>query len=284
MSVRRPLVVLITGCSSGIGRALARELARRGHRVFASARRLEAIADLAASGIAALTLDVTDAQAVRAAVATVVDQAGRLDLLISNAGHGLMGPAAELDPAAVREQFDVNVVATVALAREAVPHMVRQGGGRIVTVGSVSGIMTTPFAGAYCASKAALHALTDALRMELAPFGIDVISLQPGGVVSRFGETASGRLAASRPASSLYAPISGFVERRADEGQRGAMDTEDFALRVVDLITRARPPRRIRLGIHSRRLPLLAWLLPGKTLDRILSKRYGLDRLRRTGG
>lgn len=282
MSVRRPLVVLITGCSSGIGRALARELARRGHRVFASARRIEAIADLAASGIAALTLDVTDAEAVRAAVATVVDQAGRLDLLISNAGHGLMGPTAELDAADVREQFDVNVVATVALVREAVPHMVRQGGGRIVTVGSVSGIMTTPFAGAYCASKAALHALTDALRMELAPFGIEVVSLQPGGVVSRFGETASGRLAGTRTASSLYGAISGFVERRADEGQRGAMDTDDFARRVVDLITRTPPPNRIRLGTHSRRLPLLAWLLPRRTLDRILSKRYGLDRLRRS--
>jgi NAD(P)-dependent dehydrogenase (short-subunit alcohol dehydrogenase family) len=272
--------VLVTGCSSGIGRALAREFARRGHRVFATARHPEALADLAAAGLSTLALDVTRNASIAAAVAAVLERAGRIDVLVNNAGFGLIGPVVELPLDRLRAQLETNVVGALAVAQAVAPAMIDRRSGVMVNVGSVSGILTTPFAGAYCASKAALHALTDALRLELAPFGIDVVSLQPGGVVSHFGEAATRLLDEVARADSRFAGVSASIRRRASEGQRGAMDTSAFARRVVDLVCRRHPPRIIRLGRHSIRLPLLHWLLPAALTDRSLARRYGLSRLR----
>jgi NAD(P)-dependent dehydrogenase (short-subunit alcohol dehydrogenase family) len=186
-----------------------------------------------------------------------------------------MGPVAELDPVALRRQFDTNVVGAMAVIRAVVPGMVRQGSGCIVNVGSVSGLLPTPFAGAYCASKAALHALTDALRLELAPFGIRVVSLQPGGVASRFGEAAGAALGGD-DAASLYAPMRDAIRRRAATSQEGAMDAAAFARRVVDAVTARTPPAVLRVGTRSKQMPLLRWLLPVAVLDRILARRFGL--------
>jgi NAD(P)-dependent dehydrogenase (short-subunit alcohol dehydrogenase family) len=276
--------VLITGCSSGIGRALAREFARCGHRVFASARHPETLAELAAAGLDTLTLDVTDPRSIADAVATALERAGRIDVLVNNAGFGLIGPVLELPLEAFREQLETNVTGMVAVTQAVAPAMMDRRSGMVINVGSVSGILTTPFAGAYCASKAALHALTDALRLELAPFGVRVVSLQPGGVVSRFGDAATRRLEQVQRPDSRFASLAAFIRRRASEGQRGAMDTGAFARRVVTLAGRRHPPRIIRLGHHSIRLPLLRWLLPVAWTDRSLARRFGLDRpLSRSG-
>ncbi len=278
MSETVPRCVLVTGCSSGIGRALAEAFARRGDRVAATARRPEALAGLAEAGLRTLALDVTDAGSIAAAVAEVVAREGAIDVLVNNAGFGLFGPAVELPIAAVREQLEANVLGALAVTQAVAPAMMERRAGVIVNVGSVSGILTTPFAGAYCASKAALHALTDALRLELAPFGIRVISLQPGGVVSRFGAAAVGRLEAVARPASRFAQFAGRIRARAEEGQQGAMDAQAFARRVVELVSRRDPPRVIRLGRHSVRLPLLRWLLPVALSDRILARRFGLAR------
>jgi len=270
-------VALLTGCSSGIGRALALELQRRDWLVFATARKVEALADL--SGMEKLALDVTDSKSVDTAVNTVIQQAGHIDLLINNAGFGLMGPVSELPLTELRRQMDTNVLGALAVAQAVVPHMLRQHSGCIVNVGSVAGVLITPFAGAYGASKAALHALTDALRLELAPLGIAVVSLQPGGVISRFGDTASGLAAHVLKPDSAFSAIAGSIEARARTGQQGAMDATDFARRVVDSLVLAQPPAILRIGTHSTRLPLLRWLLPARLTDRILRRKFGLDRL-----
>lgn len=284
MSAPPPRRVLVTGCSSGIGRALASEFARRGHRVFATARRPDSLAELAAAGLDTFALDVTREASIAAAVAAVRERAGAIDVLVNNAGFGLIGPAVELPLNELRAQLETNVVGALAVVQAVAPAMIDRGWGVIVNVGSVSGILTTPFAGAYCASKAALHALTDALRLELAPFGIAVVSLQPGGVISRFGDAATRRLGETARPDSRYTGVAAFIRRRAGEGQRGALDTDAFARRVVELVTRHHPPRIIRLGRHSTRLPLLRWLLPTAWTDYSLARRYGLDRLRPTAG
>ncbi|MCB0220272.1 MAG: SDR family oxidoreductase, partial [Chrysiogenetes bacterium] len=172
-------VILITGCSSGIGRALSLELAARGHRVYASARRPEALEDLKSKGIDAVALDVNDGESIKAAVHLIHEDAGRIDMVVNNAGFSLVGPLAEVDLADFRRELETNVVGPVALAQAAIPHMVKQGSGRIVNVGSTVGILPTPFAGAYCASKSAIHMLSEVMRIELAPFGIDVILVAP---------------------------------------------------------------------------------------------------------
>jgi NAD(P)-dependent dehydrogenase (short-subunit alcohol dehydrogenase family) len=148
----------------------------------------------------------------------------------------------------------------------------------VANVGSIVGLFTTPFAGAYCSSKAAVHSLTDALRMELAPFRIHVVSIQPGGVRSSFGQHAEAAI--RLPENSVYKPVEAGIRARAQAGQQGAMPAEVFVVPVVDALLRNSPPRVIRGGTNSVRLPLLKRLLPAALFDGKLSKLFGLDSLR----
>jgi NAD(P)-dependent dehydrogenase (short-subunit alcohol dehydrogenase family) len=270
-------VVLITGCSSGIGRALAEEFVRTGHRVVATARKVETVASLQDSRVLTARLDVTQAEDIERVMAEVLAWAGRIDILVNNAGSGLIGPTAELDLDDLRRQFETNVVGPVALIQAVVPQFVAQGSGRIVNIGSVSGVTATPFAGAYCGSKAALHLLSDALRIELAPFGIQVITVQPGAIASDFGAHAADGLERYQ-VGSLYSSIAECIEARALLSQSDATPAADFAREVVDAVTRPRPSAVLRTGKGSRRLPAIG-RLPTRIRDRVLGKRFGLDRL-----
>ena len=274
--------ILITGCSSGIGAALAREFGKRGHRVYATARRSESLAALEAAGIRGLALDVNDDAAIAAALDTVSREAGHLDLLVNNAGFSQVGAVVDLTREDLRRQFETNVIAPMAVTGQAVPLLraavAKSGSAVVANVGSIVGLFTTPFAAAYCSSKAAVHSLTDALRMELAPFGIRVVSIQPGGVRSSFGEHAEEAL--RLPENSIYQPVAGGIRARAQAGQQGAMPADTFVVPVVDALLRSSPPRVIRGGTNSVRLPLLKRLLPAATFDAKLSKLFGLDALR----
>lgn len=272
-----PKTILITGCSSGIGAALAQEFHKRGHRVFASARRIESLSALAALGLRTLALDVNDDASIAIALAAVQSETEQLDLLINNAGYGQFGAVMDAQPEDLRRQFETNVFAPVALSRAALPLLRRSKAACIANMGSISGIATTPFAGVYCASKAALHALSDAMRMELAPLGVRVVTIQPGGIVSSFGDTGAAHV--TLPPGSLYTPISRFVLGRAKLSQRGATPVAVFAQEVVDHLLRADPPAICRSGAQSTRLPLLKRWLPTRVLDRKLQKMFGLDQL-----
>jgi len=273
----REEVVLITGCSSGIGRALAEEFVRTGRRVVATARNVETVASVAGPRVLTTRLDVTQADDIERVMAEVLDWAGRIDIVVNNAGLGLIGPMAEVDLADLRRQFETNVVGPVALIQAVVPQFVAQGSGRIVNIGSVSGVTATPFAGAYCGSKAALHLLSDALRMELAPFGIQVITVQPGAIASSFGAHAADGLERYR-SGSLYSSIAEFIEARARLSESDATPATEFAREVVDAVTRPRPPAMLRTGRGSRRLPAIG-RLPWRIRDRVLGRRFGLDRV-----
>ncbi|MFV8816563.1 SDR family NAD(P)-dependent oxidoreductase [Haliea sp. E17] len=270
--------ILITGCSSGIGAAMAREFQRRGHRVFASARRPDGLAPLADAGIETLPLDVNDADSVAAAMAYIGECAGHLDMLVNNAGLSRVGAAIDLGREDLRQQFETNVIAPIALARAALPLLLaaRAGGTgpRIVNVGSIVGLFTTPFTGAYCASKAALHALSDALRMELAPLGIRVITLQPGGVLSSFGDNAEAGI--RLPQDSLYQPIAASIHARSQAGQQNATPTEAFVAPVVTQLLGKRPPAVIRGGRGSIALVWLRRLLPLRVFDAVMARKFGL--------
>jgi NAD(P)-dependent dehydrogenase (short-subunit alcohol dehydrogenase family) len=273
--------VLITGCSSGIGAAMARDFARRGHRVFATARRRESLAPLEAEGIRGLALDVDDDASIDAAFAVVRQEAGLLDVLVNNAGFSQVGAVIDLTREDLRRQYETNVIAPAIVTGRAVPLLraaVAQSGQAVVAnVGSIVGLFTTPFAAAYCSSKAAVHSITDALRMELAPFGILVVSIQPGGVRSSFGEHAEAAI--RLPEGSLYRPVERGIRARAQAGQQGATPAEKFVGPVVEALLRNTPPRVIRGGANSVRLPLLKRWLPAKVFDAKLAKIFGLDAL-----
>jgi NAD(P)-dependent dehydrogenase (short-subunit alcohol dehydrogenase family) len=273
-------VVLITGCSSGIGRALAQELHKRGLRVYASARRPETLEDLTREGIQAIKLDVTSADDIQRTVAQIQQEAGRIDILVNNAGYGAMGPVAEMPMAEIRQEFETNVFAPLALIQAAIPHMIARRAGCIVNVGSVSGILTTPFAGVYCATKAALHSLSDALRMELAPFNIKVIMVQPGAIRSNFGVNALAAVDRVIRAGSHYQAVEEGIRARANASQRRATPSTELARLIADNILKSDPPAVIRGGLGSTVMPVMKHLLPTPLLDRLLGRQFGLHRLK----
>ena len=274
--------VLITGCSSGIGAALARDFHSRGHRVYATARRREPLAALEAQGIRGLVLDVNDDASIAAALAAVAQAAGHLDLLVNNAGFSQVGAVVDLTRDDLRRQYETNVIAPAVVTAQAVPLLraavAKNSSAVVANVGSIVGLFTTPFAAAYCSSKAAMHSLTDALRMELAPFGISVVSIQPGGVRSSFGQHAEAAI--RLPDGSIYKSVESGIRARAQAGQQGATAAEEFAPPVVEALLRNPPPRVIRGGANSVRLPLLKRLLPAAMFDGKLTKYFGLDALR----
>ena len=243
--------VLITGCSSGIGRATAERLARSGWTVYASARRIDAIADLGPAGCRLLELDVTDERSMRAAVARVEEAEGAVGVLVNNAGYSLSGAIESVPLDEVRRQFETNVFGLARLCQLVLPGMRRQGFGRIVNVSSMGGRLTFPGGGYYHASKHAVEALSDALRFEVQGFGVDVIVIQPGLIRTDFaddrGRDDRGPLGGSgRPLRRLQPSGGGYDRRRLSK-----RDRSDARRRPGDR-SRARSSRRSRLGSHTR--------------------------------
>jgi NAD(P)-dependent dehydrogenase (short-subunit alcohol dehydrogenase family) len=258
--------VLITGCSSGIGRASALALVRSGWKVYATARREETIADLKDAGCHTLALDVTDEQSMRAAVDAVERAEGAVGVLINNAGYSQSGAIETVPMEAVRRQFETNVFGLVRLTQLVLPNMRAQRWGKIVNVGSMGGRLSFPGGGHYHATKHALEAISDALRFELRGFGIDVILLEPGLITTEFGEAATASM--TQIASSEDGPYGQFnatvgaVTKGAYDGPMRLLGAgpERVAKVIGRAISRRRPPARItitpsaKLTIWSRRL------------------------------
>lgn len=278
MRQRKP-VVLISGCSSGIGLALTREFAKTGHYVFATALELSAIEHLRNENTEILALDVTNASSIADCVRKVIDKAGQIDILVNNAGYGLFGPVAELTMEEIKAQFETNFFGVIALSQAVIPYMIEKGSGKIVNISSVSGIVSTAFGGGYCSSKAALNSISDVLRVELAPFGIKVTTIQPSSVKTNFAATATKGLEKYYNGQSKYVNIADYIYYRATLCQENSIRAEDFAKIAVQKISLSNPPPIIRIGKESNKLPLLKLLLPPVVVDKIITKKFGLHKL-----
>jgi len=285
--------VLITGCSSGIGRALCEKYLTKGFHVYASARNIRSLNDLDEhSNLTKLTLDVNSQSSIHNAIAHIKQDNNYLDVLINNAGYAAMGPLADMPLEDLRAQFETNVFAPMELTKACLPFLMakkelakkettknaKQHNAQVVNIGSVSGITTTPFSGAYCATKAALHSLSDAQRMELAPFGIDVITVQPGAIESKFGDNSLNNVLARITPQSLYAPLKEAIQARATASQDNPTPAAEFADTLVEQLLN-NPKAVIRIGNGSFGLPLLKRWLPVAILDKILSKKFNLTSL-----
>ena len=192
-SLQRP-VVLLTGASSGIGYDVAPLLVRYGYTVYGAARRVEKIEELASEGVKALSLDVTDEASMEAAVQQIIDAEGRIDVLINNAGYGSYGAIEDVPIDEARRQFEVNLFGLARLTQLVLPHMRARGSGRILNISSMAGRITSPLGAWYHATKYALEAFSDALRMEVEEFGIDVVIIEPGGIKTPWGLIAADHL------------------------------------------------------------------------------------------
>ncbi len=273
-------VVLITGCSSGIGRATAVHLARTGWRVYATARRPSSIADLEGKGCRILQLDVTDETSMREAVATVEAEHGSVGALINNAGYSQSGAVEAVPLDRVREQFETNVFGPARLLQLVLPAMRAHHSGRIVNVSSMGGRLVLPGGGYYHASKYALEALSDALRFEVAGFGIQVCLIEPGLVRSSFGEVASRSLDRGPNANDAYAHFHAEVARITRESyERGALaplasSPEDVAKTIERALTSPRPRARYVVSPSARFLLTLRRILPDRAWDAFMARTY----------
>jgi NAD(P)-dependent dehydrogenase (short-subunit alcohol dehydrogenase family) len=271
--------VLITGCSTGIGRATAKHLAAKGWTVYASARRPETIADLAAHGCRTLALDVCDEGSMRAAVTAVEQAEGAVGVLVNNAGYGQEGPLEEVPMEQVRRQFETNVIGLVRLIQLVLPGMRRQGWGRIVNMSSMGGKLTLPGGSLYHATKHAVEALSDALRFEVRRFGIDVIVVEPGPIKTRFGETAIASIHGAGQPASPYAGFNTVLAQRIKEAYEGPMGRfaaePDAVARVVEkAITAPRPRTRYPVTVAARVLMGLRRWLPDRAFDAFLRTQF----------
>jgi len=256
--------VLITGCSSGIGRATALRLARRADlTVYATARRTETLADLAAAGCRVLPLDVTDEKSMAAAVQAIEAAHGCVGVLVNNAGYGEYGTVEETALDRVREQFETNVFGLARLIQLVLPGMRAAGSGRIVNVSSMGGRFTFPVGAYYHASKYAVEAISDTLRFEVAPFGVSVSVIEPGLIRTGFEDVAQRTLSTSEVPEGPYGKLTAVMREATTRNYRSrAFATgPDAVARAIEHAATARRPRTryvvtgaARLMIHTRRL------------------------------
>jgi NAD(P)-dependent dehydrogenase (short-subunit alcohol dehydrogenase family) len=270
--------VLITGCSTGIGRATAAHLASRGWNVYATARKPESLTDLASRGCKTLALDVCDEASMRTAVQTVERAEGAVGVLINNAGYGLEGAFEEVPMSDIRRQFETNVFGLIAMTKLVLPAMRRQRWGRIVNLSSMGGKLTFPGGAYYHATKHAVEALSDALRFEVKGFGIDVIVIQPGPIKTRFGDTAVGNVATTK--DSPYAAFNVVLEKQIREAYEGgpmarfAAPPGAVAEVIEKSITVTNPKTRYKVTLAARVLMGLKSVLPDRAFDAFLRTQF----------
>lgn len=273
------IVVLVTGCAKGgIGYEYCKAFAEHGCIVFATdlPQRAHQLFDQTPPRVQTLELDVTSDESVEKAVETIISKHGRIDILVNNAGIGSSGPLAELPLQVVRKAWEVNTLGPLRMVQQVVPHMVSRRSGVIVNVGSIVGNVPTPWAGSYCASKAAVHAMSHALRLELRPFGINVVMVMPGAIRSNFGSATVENVRSQE--WKLYKKFKESIEERANASQSGkSTDAGVFARDVVKQVLRKRPPRQIVMGHLSGLLSLLSWL-PLWVRDLYFSYRFNLNK------
>ena len=261
-------VILITGASSGIGFDAAQTLARQGHTVYAAARRVEKMEPLQSDGVKVMRMDVTDSASMAEGVKTVLDAEGRIDVLVNNAGYGYFGAVENVTMEEARRQVEVNVFGLAELCKLVLPVMRKQGSGRIINTSSIAGKMVLPFGAWYHVSKFSVEALSDALRMEMKPFGVDVVLIEPGGIKTDWGIIAAKHLAESSKGTAYEED----ALREAELMHKGYSGNYLSAPRVVTrAISRAvnsqRPRARYRIGSGAFIMVFLHTVLPTRWWD-----------------
>ena len=267
-------VVLITGASSGIGFATAGMLAERGYKVYGAARRVEKVAELEPKGVVPLKMDVTDDLSVETAVKGILEHEGRIDILVNNAGYGSFGAIETVPIEEARKQLEVNVLALARLTRLVLPKMRENHCGRRINISSIAGLMTVPFGGWYNVSKYSVEAFSDALRMELHPFGIKVCIIEPGGIKTDWGVIAADHLTES----TMGTPYEKEAGKEAAILRRGYASNllsspGKVARTIVRAATSHRPKLRYRVGTASHAATVFHAIIPARWWD-ALTRRF----------
>ena len=266
------MIILITGASSGIGNETAKMLAAQGHKVYAAARRTELLEPLKVDGIVPIRLDVTDGDSCRECVKTITEAEGRIDALVNNAGYGYLGPIECVPMADARKQIETNLLGMAYLCSLVIPHMRAQRSGRIINISSIAGLLPVLFGGWYNISKYGVEALSDNLRMELKPFGIKVIKVEPGGIKTPWGSIAADHLEECT-AGTVYADAArneGEFMRKQYNGN--ILSNPIVVARAISRAINTRHPRlRYRPGLGASFLIITHALSPNRLWDSMAS-------------
>ena len=270
---------LVTGASSGIGEETARTLHKLGYTVYAAARRTDRLKQLTAIGIHALTMDVTDDESMSSGIEKIITETGRIDVLVNNAGSGSYGAIEDVSLDEARRQFEVNVFGLGRLTQLVLPHMRAQRSGTIINISSMGGRLTTPLGGWYHATKYAVEALSDALRMETAPFGIDVVVIEPGGIRTEWSGIAADHLEETAEGSAYASQIKAVANSMRSESTNKRQSPPSVIADTVEKIVTARKPRtRYVVGFAAKPLVTLRRILPDRAFDRVISAALGVRR------
>ncbi len=269
--MKTPKVILLTGASSGIGYDTAIALARQGHNVYAAARRVDKMLPLQQYGVKTIRLDVTDDESIQAAVKTIIDNEHRIDVLINNAGYGYFGAVETVSMDEARRQLEVNVFGLARLCQLVLPYMREQHSGRIINIASVAGKSVIYFGGWYHVSKYSVEALSDALRMEMKPFNIDVVIIEPGAIKTDWGIIAADHLAESTSGTAYEksgAAMSAFMHSLYESD---LLSSPAVVQKAICKAVNSRCPRtRYTIGRGASLMLFFHWLLPARWWDAIV--------------
>ena len=270
-------VILLTGASSGIGYDTAVSLAQQGHKVYAAARRVDRMEPLRQYGIVPLKMDVTDEASMQEGVKTLLDAEGRIDVLINNAGYGYFGAIENVPMDDARNQMEVNVFGLARLCQLVLPTMRAQHSGRIINIASVAGRSVFYYGGWYHVSKYAVESLSDAMRMELKPFGIDVVIIEPGAIKTNWGIIAADHLIESSRGTA-YEQTGTMMANNLRNMYLSNTISDPAVVRkaIVRAVNARRPCTRYRIGRMANAIVFFHWLLPTRWWDaflRLMGKR-----------
>ncbi len=276
-SMKNNKVILLTGASSGIGYDTAVALAQQGHKVYAAARRVERMEPLRQYGIVPLKMDVTDEKSMKTGVKTLLDAEGRIDVLINNAGYGYFGAVENVPMDDARNQLEVNVFGLARLCQLILPTMRAQHSGRIINTASVAGRSVFYYGGWYHVSKYAVESLSDAMRMELKPFGIDVVIIEPGAIKTNWGIIAADHLIESSKGTA-YEQTGTMMANNLRNMYLSDTISDPAVVRkaIVRAVNARRPCTRYRIGRMANAIVFFHWLLPTRLWDaflRLMGKR-----------
>ena len=270
---------LVTGASSGIGEDTARKLQALGYVVYGAARRTDRLQALVTDGIRPLTMDVTDDASMTAGVDRILEETGRIDVLVNNAGYGSHGAIEDVPIDEARRQFEVNVFGLARLTQLVSPHMRARGSGTIINISSIGGRLTTPLGGWYHATKYAVEALSDALRMELHPFGIDVVVVEPGAIRTAWWSIAADHLEATAEGSAYADQIRAVAgAMRSESNQRRFSPPVVIARTIGKIVTARRPRTRYAVGFMAGPLIAARRILPDRAFDQLIGAAFGFRR------
>ncbi len=266
-------VIIVTGASSGIGKATALKLINEGHIVYGVARRVEKMQDLVSAGGHALKLDITNDKNVTSIVKKVIKEQGRIDVLVNNAGYAVYGPVEEISLDDARRQFEVNIFGLAKITQEVLPHMREAKSGKIINISSVGGKIYTLFGAWYHATKHALEGWSDCLRLELKDFGIQVVVVEPGFIGTEIGEVMSKPLETMAKGSSYEKSLKNFLEsiKKAYSEKTNASSPPSVIANVIsEAIATKNPKTRYVAGKLAKPLLFFRKYFSDKTFDKII--------------